>query len=429
MIHFSILDTQARKIKPGNMFIALKYHDFRFFWLCQSISLTGTWIQNLAFTWLTFTMTNSPLWTGIAWMLQFLPLLFFSFHAGSLIERFSKTKVFFVTQTITFILSIILGITTRFEIITLWELLGIAFLSGLANTFDLPARQALIPELVDRNVLTNAIGLNALIFNVARMAGPLIAGIVINYFQMDTCFFLNSLSFLPLLFWLTALAMKPPKKAMETPVQKPRFWRDIKEDLRFILGIKPIFVALTMLAGINFFGMLYVIVPFLMQNNLLSEAGELGIVFAVNSLGAIIGSAGTTLYPGKTFSIKILTGLTIGLGIFELLLIPITALPLIYLMLGVAGFAMSIFDILIKSLIQIHAPNGLSSRIMSIYFFVLMGLSPIGILVSCFMTALWGVSAALGIAAVLCLAVPVALAFRFPNLLKPTIWAMNHLER
>ncbi len=286
---------------PANLFPALKHTNFRFFVISQLISLIGTGIQNLALIWLALTITDSPFWVGVICIGQFLPLLFLSFHAGSIVDRFSKTKVFLLVQVFTMSLTVILGITTCLEIINFWELLAIACLLGLANTFDLPARQSLIAELVDSEDLANAVSINSMIFNIARLTGPCIAGLIISYLEIELCFFLNALSFIPLFIVLGFLREpeQDPKRSLSR--REMSLGSGIKAGFQYVKQAKSLSIGLILLAGVNFFGLLYMLLPFYMDNIFFAGAGEFGIIFAVNGFGACLDSVIASFYPKKFF--------------------------------------------------------------------------------------------------------------------------------
>jgi MFS family permease len=415
MIHSTVRQPISLK-----MLTAIKYRPFRLFWIGQSISLTGTWLQNLALVWLALSMTNSPFWTGLIWVIQFLPTFFLSFHAGSLSDRFSKRKLFCLTQLAMVVVAIGLTIATRLEILTYWELLGIAFILGLVNTFDLPARQGLISEMVNQTDLLNALALNAMIFNFAKIIGPLIAGIVIHYLEIDSCFFLNAVSFLPLLLILRSMRLPDQgdgQRELSLSV-KLSFRKEIKEGFRDMVRNKAILTGLLLLGTINFFGFLYMLIPFYLQNVYQAGSIEFGIIFAAGSFGALLGSLAATFIDPKLIPVKQLIICVISIALLEMALAWVINISLAYLIAGLIGFAMNIFDIILKALIQIQTPANFRGRMFTFYAFMFMGLGPIGMLVIGMVACLWEVSFGFQLNALLSLLFAIGLIWKFPYLLR-----------
>lgn len=153
-------------------FKSLRHYNYRLYWISQLISVTGTWMQNVALAWLVITLTGSAVVLGTATALQFLPILFLSLFAGVLIDRLPKRKIIIATQSVSAVQAFILWGLVAFKAITLWEIYGLSLLIGLANAFDQPGRQAFVAEMVPDEDVGNAIALNSLLFNAARTIGP-----------------------------------------------------------------------------------------------------------------------------------------------------------------------------------------------------------------------------------------------------------------
>lgn len=180
-------------------FPALGHRDFRIFWFTQIISLIGTWMQTISLPWLTYTLTGSSFLLGLAGAIQFTPSLLFSLFAGALLDRFDRKKIIIITQSTLAILAALLSLLVFLKLIEYWHIIIISLFIGLANSFDMPARQSFLMEMVGKKDVMNAIGLNSAIFNLARILGPAIAGLIIGLAGADLCFFLNALSFLPVI--------------------------------------------------------------------------------------------------------------------------------------------------------------------------------------------------------------------------------------
>jgi len=179
----------AAYIDVNNPFAALKSKNFRYFWIGQCISLIGTWLQNTALSWLVLTITKSAFLVGLFNALQFTPQLFLSLFAGAIIDHFPKKKLLILTQSLLMVVAFLLSILIWTKIISYPILLVIALALGIINTFDMPARQSFVIELAGQELLINAVALNSLNFNLARVIGPAIAGILLKNAGMSVCFF------------------------------------------------------------------------------------------------------------------------------------------------------------------------------------------------------------------------------------------------
>ena len=157
-------------------FAALRHRNFRLFYSGQTISLTGTWMQSVAFGWLVLLLTNSAFYLGLVGALQTLPVLLFSFLGGVVADHTSKLRLLFITQAVLMLLALVLGVLVEVNVVQIWMLCGLVFLSGTAMAFDIPVRQAFIVDLVGKPDLPNAIALNSTLFNATRVMGPAVGG-------------------------------------------------------------------------------------------------------------------------------------------------------------------------------------------------------------------------------------------------------------
>jgi len=185
----------AEQRRMPAMFRSLRYRDFALFWTGNFLSNIGTWMQNLALGWQILVMTNSPFLLGLNGFLGTLPSLVFSLPGGAIADRLNRRKLMLITQTSMALLALALALLTSFHIIRIGEILAISFLTGLASALNNPAYQALVPMLVDKEDLPNAISLNSIQFNLARVIGPMFGGIALAYLGPAWCFGLNGLSF------------------------------------------------------------------------------------------------------------------------------------------------------------------------------------------------------------------------------------------
>ena len=215
-------------MKSIGTFKALRHRNFQLFFTGQLISLTGSWMQSVAFSWLVLVLTNSAFYLGLVGALQTLPVLLFSLLAGAVADYASKLRLMFITQTALLLLALALGLLVDLHLVKIWDLCIIVFLSGTVMAFDIPARQAFIVQLVGKPDLPNAIALNSSLFNATRVIGPAVGGLVIGAMGMARCFYLNAASFLAVLLALALLKLPPPGRCPGRPCGMPgRNWETI----------------------------------------------------------------------------------------------------------------------------------------------------------------------------------------------------------
>src|SRR5712691_2481077 len=188
-------------------FLALRHHNFRLFWFGQLISLIGTWMQSIGQAWLVLELTHSAWLLGIVGALQFLPVMLFSLFGGVLADRLPKRKVLLFTQSFAMVQATILWILVATGHVQIWEVLVLASLLGLTNSFDMPTRQAFVVEMVGREDLPNAIALNSSVFNMARVVGPGLGGLIIAFLGVAPLFLLNAISFIAVIIGLALIRM------------------------------------------------------------------------------------------------------------------------------------------------------------------------------------------------------------------------------
>src|ERR1700736_548466 len=197
-----IIEKQQQAHSLLRTFIALRHRNFRLFWFGQMISLTGTWMQSIGQAWLVLSLTHSAWLLGIVGALQFLPVMFLSLFGGVLADRLPKRKVLLFTQSSAMIQAFVLWTLVATGTVHLWHVLVLAALLGLTNSLDMPTRQAFVVEMVGREDLPNAIALNSSVFNMARIVGPGIGGLIIAWGGVAPLFLLNAVSFVPVIFGL-----------------------------------------------------------------------------------------------------------------------------------------------------------------------------------------------------------------------------------
>jgi MFS family permease len=363
----------------GTGFSALKHRNFRLFFIGQCISLIGTWMQNIGQTWLVLQITHSALKLSIVTMMQFLPMMVFSLFAGTVIDRFSKRKVLIFTQTSMMILAIVLATLTYFNVVQYWHILVLALLLGIVNTLDMPTRQSYFIELVGRKDLMNAIALNSGIFNLARVVGPAIAGILIGLVGIPICFYLNALSFVAVIIGLFMIETPETSVVSERIESFKQVVDDIKDGLRYIKHTNIILVPLILIAVISLFAMNYsVLIPLFASQTLGQDATGYGFIMTCMGLGSFVGAmiiaARSQAGPKNRYML-------IG-ALATCLFMAILGLEHSYLIACITVFAIGlssiVFTALANSIIQLNSADPMRGRVMSVYTLVFLGVTPIG---------------------------------------------------
>jgi MFS family permease len=364
------------RITITNPFSALKHKNFRYFWIGMWISATGTWMQNIAQPWLAYKLTNSPFLLSLIGALQFTPILLFSLFAGAFIDKFPKKTILIFTQSASLITTLILAILAWTGSIQYWHILIMATVLGFINTLDMPARQSFVIELVAKEDLMNAIALNSAVFNMSRIIGPAVAGIVMGYWGVATCFFANSISFGAVI--ISLLFIKPLEIEKTSPKEEHIF-AAIKDGLKYIYSHEILFTALLVMAVIGTFAANFsVLVPVFSVQILNQEETGFGFLMSFMGVGSFLGAmliAALSRSGPKKFVLLIVP---LIIGVFLI----ITGFTSVYfvtgIFLGATGFFFVMFTSSVNSAMQLNSSNEYRGRVMSLYSLVFAGTTPLG---------------------------------------------------
>jgi len=357
-------------------FPALKSKNFLLFWEGQCISVIGTWMQNVGQAWLVLQLTKSPFLLGLVSTIQFLPMLLFSLFAGIIIDKYPKQKILIITQSIMSFLAFIMSILIWTNFVKYWHIIILAFLLGLTNTVDYPARQAFVSEVVSQKEVMNAVALNSSIFNVARIIGPAIAGILMDILGPALLFFLNAVSFIPVIINLFRIKIINPKN---THLKPKNAFKDIKEGLDYIKLNGDIYYTLLMTLIIGIFALNFnTLIPVFSKMVLHLQAKGFGFLMASLGIGALIASLTVALTSSSGPKSYFLYIGGIGSGIFLTFLGLQKSFLISSIMLILCGFFTVSFTTSANSLIQIKSDDQYRGRVMSAYSLVFGGSSPIG---------------------------------------------------
>jgi MFS family permease len=401
-------------------FLALRHRNFRLFWTGQLISLIGTWMQTTGQAWLVLELTHSAWLLGLVGALQFLPVLILSLFGGVLADRLPKRTVLRFTQSFATLQAFVLWILVATGEVRLWHVLVLASLLGLTNSFDMPTRQAFVVEMVGREDLPNAIALNSSLFNMARILGPGLGGLIIAWLGVAPLFLLNALSFIPVIIGLFLIDNSTLyAQAKRTPAEKeaPRqsTLQSLREGLAYVARTPSILLIITVIGVVSLFGINFnVVLPLFATDVLHAGAVGFGLIssaFGFGSLCSALWLAWSNRRPGVTW-------LLYSAGIFCVLEI-LFALSHLYLLslvlIAGVGFAQIAFSATANTTIQTVAPDRLRGRVMSVYMMVFAGSVPPGNLFTGGLAHLFGAPIALLAGASLSLvAATVAWALRAP---------------
>jgi MFS family permease len=395
---------------------ALKHRNFRLFFFGQSISLIGTWMQQVAMIWLVYRLSNSAFLLGLVGFCSQIPSFFLAPVAGVFTDRWNLHRTILLTQSLAMCQAIILAVLTLTGSVAVWHVLALSVCMGLVTAFDIPARQAFLIQMVDgRENLTNAIGLNSSMFNGARLIGPAIAGFLIAVVGEGVCFLLNALSYVAVLAALLAMRL-PLQATTKTP---KNVTHELIEGFRYAFGFLPIREILMLLALVNLAAMpLTVLLPVFATNVLQGGPDTLGLLTAAMGLGALIGAL--SLASRKS---------VLGLGrqiawasaLFGLSLIAFSfshVLWLSMLLLVICGFAVMMETAASNTILQTIVDDDKRGRVMSFYAMAFLGVAPLGSLLAGGLASRLGAAHVVQLAASMCIVGSLVFAWRLPTLRK-----------
>ena len=411
------LKSQRPEAKSGGRSLpltlrALKHRNFQLFFGGQLISLTGTWMQNVAQAWLVYRLTGSSLLLGSVAFAGQIPVFLTSPLGGIAADRYNRQRVVISTQTASMILAFVFAALTLTHHITVTEIFVLAIMRGVVNAFDIPGRQAFIVEMVGKEDLMNAIALNSSMFNGARIIGPAIAGIVVAKVGEGWCFFGDAVSYIAVIVGLFMMRVAPRKqRPMGSPLEH------VIEGFRFVRDTAPIRLLLFLLGLVSLVAMPYtVLMPVFADRILHGGARGLGILMGATGVGALLGALTLATKTGVqglgrwvTFSCA---GFSISLIAFALsrnfwlstvLLVPV-------------GFCMMLQMSSSNTLIQAMVPDELRGRVMSVYSMMFMGMGPFGALIAGVIADRLGAPLAVIMGAVVGLGGAVIFGMRLPHI-------------
>jgi MFS family permease len=392
-------------------FAALAVPNYRLYLGGQSVSLVGTWMQMAAQAWLVLTLTHSATALGLIVALQTLPVLVLGPYGGVIADRVDKRKAMIVLQAMMGVQALILGVLTVTHTVKLWEIGVLAFILGLNNTFENPARQSFMLELVGPGHLRNAVSLNSTMVNVARVVGPGIGGLMIAAVGTGWCFLINAVSFIAVISSLTRMDMT----ALTPVTPTPRAKGQLRDGLRYVAHEPKLALPLAMAAVVGCLAYEFqVTLPFMAAHGLHVGSAGYGFMTAAMGVGAVVGGLGMAARGKIGSHVLIIAALAYGVSMTLSALAPNLALELLALALvGAAGVA---FMSMTNATLQLRSAPEMRGRVMALWFVSFQGSTPIGGPIVGAVMAGYGARAGLGIGAIACFAVAAAGALALRSL-------------
>ncbi|PSR52163.1 MFS transporter [Adhaeribacter arboris] len=406
---------KKNKVTLSEMFRALQYRNYRIFFMGQGVSLVGTWMQQVAMSWLVYRLTNSVLLLGVLGFAGQVPAFLLGPFAGVLSDKFNKHRILIITQSLAMVQATILAVLVLTDTVTIYWIVGLSIFLGMVNAFDTPTRQSFVINLINkREDVSNAIALNSSLFNVARLAGPSIAGLVIAAVGEGLCFAFNAFSYVAVLFSLLTIKVvsKPTSTNKDT-----RVWESLREGFRYVVGFPPIRAILMQIGLISLFGMPFsVLMPVFARDILHGGANTLGYLMGASGIGALTGA----LYLAKRPSVlglgKVIITATLMLA-FGLICFSFTRhIGLSLVFISITGFGMIVQMAANNTILQTIVEDDKRGRVMSFYSMAFLGMAPFGSLLAGTVANHIGVPNTLLICGCLCGLIVIPFAIQLPKM-------------
>ncbi|HSQ41286.1 MAG TPA: MFS transporter [Fibrobacteraceae bacterium] len=361
---------------------AFTHRNFRLYFAGQVVSLVGTWMQNIAQSWLVYRLTGSSAMLGLVGFVSQIPVLMLTPVGGNLADRWNRRRLLVATQGVSLFLAFILALLTLTGWIRVWQIPVLAVLLGIVNAFDMPTRQSFVVEMVGKTDLHQAIAYNATAFNAARLIGPAVAGVLVAWIGEGWCFFVNGVSFLAVIASLLAMRMppwKPPKHSRNDWSEALQGFHYVRQTLR----VRAVVVLLAVSSVMGTFFM--VLMPVISCDILHGDSRTQGILMASSGLGALLSALQLTRVhgaPDPDFIERRIAWSSICFGLCLAAFAFSRNLHLSMLLLVGVGFCMVGMVARVNTLLQTLVPDHLRGRVMAIHAMAFLGMTPFGALLS-----------------------------------------------
>ena len=370
---------------------AFRHRDFRLFWGGQLVSLIGTWMQSVGQSWLVLELTGSPFSLGLVNALQFTPILLLSPVGGTLSDRWGKRGILLVTQAAMMVQAFVLALLVHSGHVRYWHVAVLAVIYGLGRAIDIPARQSFLTDLVGRPDLANAVALNSVVFNGARIVGPGVAGLLIARFDVGVAFFLNGLSFIAVLAALLAIRTK----GLPDPAGRLGVRQGLAGAINYAASTPPVVFTLALLVVVSVLALNYNLVVPLIARDVLNEGAQgFGLLMSSLGVGAIAGALGVAVLRRGRPPFSLLAGSGAALCAGAIVLATARQFTVAMVVLAALGCFQIIFSTGCNTALQLIAPAALRGRVMGLYAMAFAGVTPFGSLLIGTMAERLGVRAA-----------------------------------
>ncbi len=389
---------------------AFRHRNYRLFFAGQSVSLVGTWMQQVAQAWLVLEISDGdPLWLGVVAAAQFAPVIVFGLFAGVLADALPKRQTLMVVQAVMMVLAVVLTALTLSGLAEIWMVVVLALALGVANAVDMPVRQAFAIEMVGSKDVGNAVSLNSAMFNGARLVGPAVAGLTIGAFGVGAAFAINAASFLAVLVGLAM--MRDEELSRPRRVVRPRSFGEVidnlTEGLRYVRETPVALMAVAVVGIVATVGLNFnVLIPPLAQDVLGSDAAGFGFLMTASGIGALAATVALVV-GGRPRPSRIALGVVV-LGVASIALAISGSFPVSMILMVVVGAGGITMAATANAVIQLSVPDGLRGRVMSVYTTVFAGSVPIGGLAMGALASIVGIPVTIAVGGLLSLVTGIA---------------------
>jgi MFS family permease len=354
---------------------ALRHRDFRLFWGGQLVSQIGTWMQSVGQAWLVLELTRSPFQLGLVTALQFTPILLLSAVGGAMSDRFGKRRILLVTQTVMMVQALVLAALVGSGHVRYWHVAVLAAVYGLGRAIDIPARQAYLTDLVGRPDLPNAVALNSVVFNGARIVGPAVAGLLIARFGVTVAFLLNGVSFVAVLAALAAIGTP----GRPDPAGRLGIREGLLVAVTYAVKTPPVVFTLGLLVIVSLLVLNFnVVVPLIARTVLNQGARGFGLLMSALGVGAVVGAIGLALSRRGRPPLWQLAGSAAALSAGTIMLSLVGQFGAAAALLTALGCCQIVFSTGCNTTLQLATPDALRGRIMGLYAVTFAGMTPFG---------------------------------------------------
>jgi MFS family permease len=397
-----------------HVFRALNHTNYRLYIIGQGISQIGSWMQAVAMSWLVYRLTGSAFMLGVTGFASQIPSFFLSPIAGVWVDRSDHRRMLIVVQSLFMVQAFVLAFLVLFRAVTVWQVVLLSAMAGFVNAFDLPVRQSFVIQMVeDQADLGNAIALNSMMFNGARLIGPSIAGLVVAVAGEGICFLINAVSFLAVIGSLLAMKNIP----QQPEAKKSEVLGELKAGFAYAFGFVPIRSILLLLALVSLLGMSYaVLMPVFAKEILHGGPHTLGFLMGATGVGAV---GGAFFLASRKSAVGIERIIPAAAGVFGIGLIAMSqsrSFPLSLILMAVVGFGMMANMASCNTLIQTLVEDDKRGRVMSLYGMSFMGMAPFGSLIAGSLASRIGAPNAALIGGACCIAGAAAFMRKLPDI-------------